>query len=329
MKAAGLRGPVERGLRSPGGGTAVTGEERIARATLTYLAEPGDLLPGTLARLAGAARALEAVRSASLAGITGVAATPERTRALQRLQSRLATAPPHDEIRRALDDGSFRLVCPGDPEWPSELDGLGDGAPVALWVTGAADLAASCRRSVTVTGARAATAYGSYLAAELSASLAGQGVTVMAGGSFGVDAAAHRGALAADGITIAVLAGGLGVPYPAAHAELFNAIAGSGTLVSEVPPGARVSRLRFLSRARVLAALGTGTVVIESAARSGALAVARHASDLGRPVMAVPGPVTSGMSAGCNDLIRTGHAVLVTSASDVIDALPAADCPAG
>jgi DNA processing protein len=303
--------------------TTVSDGERIARAILTYIIQPGDHTARSLACRADAIRALEAIRSASLAGITGLPQTPERTRALECLRERLGVVPPPGDIPRMLDEGRFRLACPGDPEWPGALDQLGDAAPVALWMTGTADLEAACRRSVAVTGSRAATAYGAYLAAEFGASLTASGITVISGGSFGVDAAAHRGALGADGVTVAVAAGGLDLPYPAAHDDLFGKIAAHGVIVSEAPPGVRVSRLRFLTRSRVIAALATGTVIVEAAARSGAMTVARHARDLGRPVMAVPGPVTSELSTGCHHLIRSGHALLVTTADDVIDAVPA------
>jgi len=224
----------------------------------------------------------------------------------------LGKVPPRGEVLRTL--GRFRLVCPGDAEWPS-----GDAAPAALWVTGQWDLRFSCQRSVAVTGAQAATAYGSYLASQLGASLADRGQAVISGASFGIDAAAHRGALAADGVTIAVTAGGLDMPYPAAHAGLFNAIAGQGTVLSEAPPGAPAGRLRFQARNRIIAEAGT---------RTGALTVARHAHELGRPVMAVPGPVTSDLSAGCHQLIREGQAVLVTYPGDVADVLAAVTSPA-
>ena len=153
-------------------------------------------------------------------------------------------------------------------------------------------------------------------------------MTVTSGGSFGVDTAAHRGALGADGVTVAVLPCGLDVPYPAAHAELFAAIAAQGVLVSEAPPGTMPGRLRFHARNRVIAALAAGTVIIEAGSRSGAMTVARHARDLRRPVMAVPGPVTSDLSAGCNNLIRSGRAVLVSTANDVIETLSATSQPA-
>jgi DNA processing protein len=159
------------------------------------------------------------------------------------------------------------------------------------------------------------------VAADLAASVAARGWTVISGGAFGIDAAAHRGALGADGVTVAVLACGLDVAYPAAHAELLDAIAHQGAIVSEQPPGRNVSRLRFLTRNRVLAALATGTLVVEAGERSGSMNTARHARDLGRPLMAVPGPVTSDLSAGCHHIIRNWRGSLVTSAGDVIDTL--------
>jgi DNA processing protein len=212
-------------------------------------------------------------------------------------------------------------VCPGDPEWPGQLADLGDDQPYALWLRGNADLRFSCLRSVAIVGSRAATAYGSYVAAEFAASVAARGLAVVSGGAFGVDAAAHRGALAADGVTVAVLACGVNVPYPTAHAELFDAIAAQGVLVSEWPPDRHVSRLRFLVRNRMIAALATGALVVEAGQRSGAVNTARYARDLRRRLMAVPGPITSDLSAGCHQVIREWQATLVTSAAEVIEHL--------
>jgi DNA processing protein len=312
----------------PGHG-AVSGEERIARAALTYVIAPGDPMIGMAARSLGAVRALEVIRSGSLTRITGLTASRGQRLVLERLRNRAGKLlPPREEIERTLDEGTrLRLVCPGDAEWPDGLDQLGDAAPVALWVTGAADVGLSCQGSVAVTGSRAATAYGSYLGAELGSCLGGLGHAVISGGAFGIDAAAHRGALAADGVTIVVTAGGPDVSYPAAHAELFSTIAANGALVSEAPPGTLPARLRFQARHRVIAALAAGTVIVEAGLRSGALAVATCARDLGRPVMAVPGPVTSDLSAGCNELIRSGHATLVASGSNVTSTLMAAPAP--
>ena len=159
------------------------------------------------------------------------------------------------------------------------------------------------------------------MAAEFAASVAARGVAVVSGGAFGVDAAAHRGALAADGVTVAVLACGVDVPYPSAHTELFEAIAAQGVVVSEWPPGRNVTRLRFLVRNRVIAALATGTLVVEAGQRSGAVNTARHARDLHRRLMAVPGPVTSDLSAGCHQVIREWQGTLVTSAAEVVEEL--------
>jgi len=143
----------------------------------------------------------------------------------------------------------------------------------------------------------------------------------VSGGAYGIDAAAHRGALAAAGTTIAVLACGVDYPYPAGHAGLFAAIAAAGLVVSEWPPGRHPARMRFLVRNRTIAALACGTVIVEAGERSGALNTARHAADLGKPLMAVPGPVTSAQSAGCHRIIREWGATCVTRAADIIELL--------
>src|SRR6202034_4013865 len=127
--------------------------------------------------------------------------------------------------------------------------------------------------------------------------------------------------------TIAVLACGVDVPYPAAHAELFDAIAAQGVIASEWPPGRHVTKLRFLVRNRVIAALATGPLVVEAAQRSGAVNTARHARDLHRRLMAVPGPVTSDLSAGCHQIIREWQGTLVTSAAEIIEHLSPVGVP--
>ena len=310
-------------------------EESYARAALTYLAEPGDARLGALLRTRGAVRTLDAIKADTLGGravrgpdgadsVDGAdAATAARAaarRAMARWRVRLGEVPDVDRVAGFCRAG-IRLVCPGDPEWPARLDDLGDARPYALWLRGAADLRFNCLRSVAIVGSRAATAYGAYVASELAASVAARGLAVISGGAYGVDAAAHRGALAADGVTVAVLACGVDVPYPAGHASLLDAIAGQGVVVSEWPPGRTATRLRFLVRNRVIAALAAGTVVVEAGQRSGALNTGRHARDLGRPLMAVPGPVTSQMSAGCHTIIRDWQGTLVTSAADVLECL--------
>ncbi len=248
-------------------------------------------------------------------GLVGKAAA---RRAIERWRKRRAEVPPPARLP-LWEDAGFRIVCPGEAEWPTQLDDLGAARPVVLWLRGPADLRFSCLRSVSVVGSRAATAYGSHVATELSAELAGLGWTVISGGAFGIDACAHRGALAVEGSTVAVLGSGLAFGYPRSNADLFAAIACNGVLVSECPPDRSPTRPGFLVRNRVIAALSRGTLVVEAAMRSGAINTARHARELNRPVMAVPGPITSEQSAGCHELIRESGAACVTGARDVLE----------
>jgi DNA processing protein len=293
-----------------------TPDERLARAALTQIAEPGDELLGRLIGRLGAAGALDAVRKGEPPGGPG---DGELARRISAWQARLPDADP-ERLVAACEARGGRLLCPGDAEWPSQLGDLGRAQPYALWVLGDRDLRFGCLRSVAIVGSRNATPYGVGVASEMGAELADRGWTVVSGGAFGIDAAAHRGVLAADGLTIAVFACGIDVSYPAAHTRLFGEIAQYGLLVSELPPGATPTRRRFLIRNRAIAALTRGTVVVEAARRSGAISTARQARDLGRAVMVVPGPVTSAMSAGCHTVLREwGEAVCVTDAAEVID----------
>ena len=294
---------------------------RLACATLTYLAEPADPLLGRLLSVLTPAAVLASIRSAAIparvtAGLDQAQVTGVR-RSLARWRAQLPAVSPDGGLAAAERDG-IRLLCPGDPGWPPGLDDLGTARPYALWVRGTTDLAACCEKSLSVVGARAATACGTHAATELAAGLASRGWVIVSGAAYGVDAAAHHGALAGDGRTIAVLACGPDIPYPREHRGLLADIALRGAVISEYPPGSRPTRLRFLARNRIIAAVTTGTVVVEAAEHSGTMVTARRASDLGRPLMAVPGPVTSAMSAGCHALIREQQAVLVTSAADII-----------
>jgi len=310
-------------------------DESYARAALTYLAEPADHVLGRLLRLHGAARTLEAIKADGFIVGGPTAGDPDEDRharssvrrAMQRWRVRLPEVPSPDDVI-AFRGAGIRLVCPGDPEWPSQLADLGDAQPYALWLRGRVDLRFSCLRSVAIVGSRAATAYGCYVAADLAASVAARGWAVVSGGAYGIDSAAHRGALGAtDGVTVAVLACGVDVPYPTAHAELLDAIAAQGVIVSEWPPGRQVSRLRFLVRNRVIAALATGTLVVEAAERSGAVNTARNARDLNRLLMAVPGQITSENSVGCHRIIREWQATLVTTHDEVIEHLSPLGAP--
>ena len=317
------------------------GEQRLARAALTYLAEPGDPALGALLALCEPAEVVAAIK-ADLLPATGPgcgdspASRKALERALARWRARLPGLPGDADIAAACRDG-IRLVCPGDPQWLERLDELGTVRPYALWLRGRVDLPSACRRSVSMVGSRAATGYGAHVAGEIAADLGEQGWTVVSGGAYGIDAAAHRGAQVVGAITIAVLACGVDYPYPAGHAGLFADIAAAGLVISEWPPGRHPARLRFLVRNRVIAALTCGTVVVEAGGRSGALNTARHAAELGRPLMAVPGPVTSRQSAGCHRIIRDWGATCVTCAADIIEMVgplgiadaPEAPAPAG
>jgi DNA processing protein len=290
--------------------------ERLARATLTYLAEPADLRLGALVARIGAVATVGAIRLGRLPDVTGGdgigtdggaaartgsarsgAARVAMERALERWRTRLDEVPTADDLVRFAERG-VRLVCPGDPEWPSTLGDLGHAQPYALWLRGNADLRFSCLRSVAVVGSRAATAYGSYVASEIASSLAARRWTIVSGAAYGVDAAAHRGALGAGAPTVAVLACGVDQPYPAGHKNLLDAIAADGVVISEWPPGRNATRLRFLVRNRVIAALASGTLVVEAGERSGALNTARHARDLNRPAPSPPSspPAATGSS---------------------------------
>jgi DNA processing protein len=304
---------------------------RRARAWLSRVTEPGTIDFWRYVDDVGPVDAVRGLRSG---------------RAPERIRSLVGVRADQDEsladLARAERCGA-RLVVPEDDEWPAlPLHALTVAVseepddhrfqsdrttapvpPVALWVRGPVRLDELVDRSVAIVGSRASTAYGEHVAAELGHQLGERGWTVVSGGAFGIDAAAHRGALAAEVPTLAVLACGVDRPYPAAHGALFNRIAETGLLLSEWPPGCAPLRHRFLVRNRLIAALTRGTVVVEAAARSGARATAQRARRLGREVLVVPGPVTSAMSVGCHELLRDAEvgATLVASAAHVIEAV--------
>ncbi|MFC0600780.1 DNA-processing protein DprA [Streptomyces palmae] len=286
-------------------------DERLARAALTRLVEPGDETVGRWLRTLGPVALYQA--------LTG-GAPPPKGASRERLAGCALRAQGLDPAADLAAVGRLggRFVCPGELDWPQQLDDLRDARPIGLWVRGAPSLRLWALRSVAVVGARACTDYGAHVAATLAAGLAERGWVVVSGAAHGVDAAAHRGSLAAGGATVAVLASGVNLPYPRAHAALIQRIAEQGLVVAELPPGAHPTRGRFVLRNRVIAALTRGTVVIEAQYRSGSLVTARRALALGRATMGVPGPVTSGLSAGVHELLR-GEAVLVTDAAEVVE----------
>lgn len=225
-------------------------------------------------------------------------------------------------LERATERCRARFIIPGDDEWPASLQdleraeiGKQTGEPIGLWVKGRP--LPELSGGVAVVGARACTTYGEQAAVTLAADLAMQDRLIISGLAYGVDAAAHRGALGVRGTTLAVVASGVDEPYPAANAQLARRIEEAGAVVSELPPGYRPTRYAFLARNRIIAALSQSVVVVEAASRSGAKNTASWGNAMGRPVLAVPGPITSSLSATPHKLIRDGEAILVTSAAEV------------
>ncbi len=285
-------------------------EDRLARLALSAAALPGDTAVAALVASLGAAEAMRRLRGAGGRDLDALGVGPATVHRLREVNPRRLL-----EIAAAL---GVRIVTPQDAQWPSGLLDLA-APPLALWVKGPLDLVELQRRSVAVVGSRACTAYGAETARELGAGIAASGRVVVSGAAFGIDAAAHRGALAVDGPTIAVLACSIDRAYPQAHAGLIDTIAESGAVISESPPPQYPRRHLFLLRNRLIATMTAGTVVVEAGFRSGALNTARTADDHGRVVGAVPGPVSSPASAGCHQLIRDGRAVLVTDTAEVVD----------
>lgn len=225
--------------------------------------------------------------------------------------------------RRATSVGAT-LIVDGDDAWPAVMADLGDTAPLALYVRGNVDVLAHWREALAISGARASTGYGNYVAGSIAGRAAEQGVSIVTGGAFGIAAAAIAAHLG-NGTTpqMIVMSGGVERAYPQAHDGVFaSVLAHNGALVSEFPPGSAPHRTRFVARNRLIAAAGA-TVIAEAAARSGALMTARHALELGRPLGAVPGPITSAGSIGCHSLIRDGHATLIHESSDALALLDA------
>ncbi|WP_250001726.1 DNA-processing protein DprA [Actinoplanes sp. M2I2] len=303
-------------------------DDRAARVALTWLAEPGNRAVWSLVEEGGAVATLDRLLRGDVPD--GPLRAAARARSADLDPRRLAEL----TMRRAQRLGA-RIVVPPDEEWPSRVASLATLAldvagrvnqdvrpPLCFWVRGSWPLGETLARAVAVVGARAATSYGIHVTNEIAYGLASHDWTVVSGGAFGIDAAAHRAAMAAGGRTVAVLACGVDRPYPVGNSAMFDRIAESGLLISEWPPGSEPLRHRFLIRNRVIAAATVGTVLVEAAARSGAIQTMGRVLALGRPAMVVPGPVTSAMSVGCHELLRERpDATLVTGAPHVLEAI--------
>ena len=330
-----------------------TPSEVFARAAWSGIAEPGDGTAGLLVASLGASVALTAILESwspvrlgalvrdALAGdelggpdvIFAASPSPDITEAdagtsaelehaldlgLQRWRPRLNSG----DVIRSLQQAArmqARLLLATDALWPPSLSDLELHAPLALWWRGVPGALAALPNSIALVGARAATGYGEHIAMEASAGLVDRGFAVVSGAAYGIDGMAHRAALASDGITVAFLAGGVDRFYPSGHDSLLTRIVVSGAVVSELPCGAAPTKWRFLQRNRLIAAASAATVVLEAGWRSGSLNTAGHASALGRPLGAVPGPITSPTSAGCHRLIREFAAICVTNPTEMAE----------
>lgn len=293
--------------------TDLASDERSARIVLSIIGKPSDKATGRLLADVGAVELIKLAENDS-----PIPRMDDVETAIWR--DHMARSEGADSVAAQLAVAvEFTITVPGDRDWPTALDDLGERVPYVLWSRGNTSLLASpLSDRVTIAGARACTGYGDHVATELTDDVTREGRTIVAGGAYGIEGATHKAALSAGGNTIAVMAAGVDRPYPYGHAEMLERVADRGLLMSEVPPGRVPTRQRFLDRARLLAALSGTSVIVEAGARSGALRVVDEAERLGRPVGAVPGPITSAASYGTNNLIRDHRAHLVTSGRDVL-----------
>ncbi|MDN3936543.1 DNA-processing protein DprA [Arthrobacter sp. YD4] len=311
----------------------MTANERTARAALSRLMEPQDAAGLALVRAVGAEDALRIATGQLKPGpsleqeITGLLADAGAGggwlglgMALKRWAPRVPDLAPARDLATMQRLGG-RLLIPSDQLWPAQLADLGLQEPLCLWWRGVEQELPPPTKAVALVGSRDSTSYGSSVTADLAYALAQRGFTIVSGGAYGIDAHAHRAALAgATGLpTIAVMAGGVDRFYPSGNEDLLRTVANQGAVLAEVPPGSAPTRYRFLQRNRIIAALAGATVVVEARWRSGALNTAHHAETLGRSVGAVPGSVHSANSAGCHRLLREGGAVCVTDAAEIAE----------
>lgn len=312
--------------------------DAFARLAASVICEPGDGVFGELALTLGYETALSVVlksddasdfargisHAADLVGLGGAVtdlSLPMLSAALGRWKPRLQLGHVLEAARRARFLGA-RAVVPASARWPAGIDDLGPHAPALLWHLGQHRDAGP---RVAVVGSRAATAYGERAAGDIAGSLAAAGVEVVSGAAYGVDGASHRAALAEGGFTSAYLAGGIDRWYPAGNRGLLAELSRRGAIWAECPPGTSPSRWRFLARNRLIAASSLAVVVVEAAARSGALNTAHHALALGRHVFALPGSLYSPASVGAHRLVRDSGATLLCDINDILEDLGLAE----
>ncbi len=305
-------------------------EETFARMVWSRLVEPGDGIAGAIVAAFGAGQALAALvenrlldllRSAAHSGdhdetVQMAARLRHVQRAIERWQPRLQLHEVLGGVQAAAQFG-VQFLTPTNPDWPQGCNDLEEHQPMALWVRGNTQL---CNvPSISIVGSRAATGYGERVTMELAGGAGSAGMCVISGGAYGIDAMAHRAALATAAGTVAILAGGVDRLYPSGNDALLQRIISEGALIAELPPGSSPTKWRFLQRNRLIAAFGAAVVVCEAGTRSGSLNTAGHAAQLGRPIGAVPGPITSPASAGCHRLLREYGAICITRAQDIVE----------
>jgi len=299
----------------------------FAAATWSLICEPGDTISGLLRSTLGFEESLLQVVS----GVTAKEIAKELREHSNALDLEQAIANKLEVWRsRALQADVYqcfqslrqlggKLITSQSEYWPKQLEDLGFGSPPALWFNGDIQHFRKLHNSVAVVGSRVCSDYGVQVTKDIVKNLVQSGQPIVSGGALGIDAVAHQAAISNRGTTVAVMAGGLDRLYPAQNIELFKEIAKTGLLISEVAPGVFPTKWRFLQRNRLIAALSCATVVIEAGVRSGTINTVGHANELGRPVGAVPGLITSVRSAGCHQLIKDGRAQLLSIPSDLRD----------
>jgi DNA processing protein len=283
--------------------------------TWNYLVEPGDRVANKLRSSLGNRLALEKLLRRDTAAIPELT-QDELSAAFDRWKPRfrhnIAT-----EMVAMAKRFDMQLLLPTDSLWPESLGDLGLFAPMLLWYRGNPESFKSLDRTLSVVGSRTSSSYGQQVTSDVVSCAVEAEATVVSGGALGVDAVAHRSTLAQGGRTLSVMAGSLDNLYPAGNWDLFEKIGHSGLLLSEMAPNSKPTRWRFLQRNRIIAALGNALVVTEAGWRSGSMNTATHCAELGRRVFAVPGPITSPSSAGCNRLIRENLAELLLDPLDL------------
>lgn len=309
-------------------------EDAFARATFSVLTEPGDRFAGALITAFSAAEVLEfEVQKLSPIAIQDRLRAEGQLAEIQEtfgdFQSALADARERwrprlklSEVAKALQLAikvNAQLVTPESKNWPAQLSDLQLAAPHCLWVRSKTGSMQLLQNSIAIVGSRISTSYGEWVTSEIVSDCASRDLAIVSGGAYGIDAIAHRSAIACEQNTVAVMAGGIDRLYPSGNSSLLEKVIDSGALVAEQAPGASPTKWRFLQRNRLIAALGSATIVVEAGFRSGALNTVSHAKQLDRPIGVVPGAITSQASTGCNRLIAEGLVSSICSPTQAAD----------